>query len=64
MSEHKLARQPVPVTVADDEVTFKSCATEVFRWARKVGELIEETPAYLQELGEDLAQAWEDSSKK
>jgi hypothetical protein len=59
MSQQK--HQPVPVDT--DEITFRSCATELFRWVRKGAELIEEAPAYVQELGEDLARAWEDSGK-
>ena len=44
MGQHRLPRQPVavPVVVNDDEVTFKSCCTEMFRWIRKGIDLAEE----------------------
>ena len=56
--------QPVPVSSDDDEISFKSCCTEVFRWLRSGAELIEEAPAYFAELARDLEQAWQDSAKK
>ena len=54
--------QPVPIN--NDEVTFRSCCTEVFRWVRAGAEMIEALPAYVQELGDDIVKAWEDSGKK
>ena len=66
MGQHKLPRQPVavPVVVDADEVTFKSCCTEVFTWVRKGIDLAEQTPAFLQSCAEDIGKAWEDSAKK
>jgi len=64
MSEHKLARKPVPVVVADDETTFRSCMTEMFRWVRKGVEIAEQTPEFLKSCADDVGQAWEDSAKQ
>ena len=64
MGQHKLPRQPVAVPVATDEVTFKSCCTELFRWVRKGVDIAEQTPEFLQSCAEDVARAWEDSAKK
>ena len=65
MGQHKLIRQPVAVPVAtDDEITFKSCCTEVFAWVRKGIDLVEQSPGFLQSCAEDVAAAWEDSAEK
>lgn len=57
-------KAPVPLTDADDEFTFKSCCTELFRWVRASAEFIEQTPDYFTELARDVEQAWHDSAKK
>jgi hypothetical protein len=58
-------RTPVPVTDStDNDFTLKSCATEVFRWVRAAGELIEASPMYAKQVADDLAQAWHDSAKR
>ena len=62
MGQHKLPRQPVAVNA--DEVTFKSCCTEVFAWVRKGIVLVEQSPGFLTSCAEDVAKAWEDSAKK
>ena len=59
-----MSQQHQPVSIATDEVTFRSCTAEFFRWVRAGAEMIEELPAYVQELGEDIAKAWDDSAKK
>jgi hypothetical protein len=64
MGEHKLPRQPIPVTTPTDEVTFKSCCTEVFRWVRKSIEIAEKTPEFIKSCAEDVAEAWDDSAKQ
>jgi hypothetical protein len=56
-------KQQVPVPVADDELSFKSCATEVFRWVRGGIALVEEMPEMSQGLADDVAKAWDDSAK-
>ena len=52
-----------PVPIANDEITFKSCTTKVFRWVRNGIELAEEMPAFVKGLADDVAQAWKDSAK-
>ena len=52
---------PVPVTT--DEVTFRSCTTEVFRWVRKGIDLVEQTPGFIRSCADDVQKAWEDSAK-
>ena len=64
MGQHKLPHQPVPVIVSDDEVTFKSCCTEVFRWLRKGIEVAEQTPEFIKSCADDVANAWDDSAKQ
>jgi hypothetical protein len=64
MGQHKLIRQPVAFPVATDEITFRSCCTEVFRWVRKSIDIAEQSPGFLQSCAEDVAAAWEDSAKK
>lgn len=62
-----MANQPIPLkTTADqsDELTFKSCATEVFRWVRSGIGLLEETPTMVVGLAADIEQAWKDSAKR
>ncbi len=56
-----------PVVLSDDQedsLTLKSCATELFRWVRSGVEFIEESPAYLKTVSDDLVQAWHDSAKR
>ena len=62
MGQHKLPRQPVAVNA--DEVTFKSCCTEVFRWVRRSIDLVEQSPGFVQSCAEDVAAAWEESAEK
>lgn len=57
-------RTAVPVSETDDDFTLKSCATEVFRWVRAAGELLEASPVLAQQVAEDLVQAWHDSAKR
>jgi hypothetical protein len=52
-----------PVTLTDDEITFKSCTTVVFRWVRKTIKLAEGTPILMKSLADEVAQAWKDSAK-
>lgn len=52
------------IDVVDEELTLKSCATEFFRWVRAAGELVEQSPAFLQSVAHDLEQAWRDSAKR
>jgi hypothetical protein len=64
MGQHKLTRQPVAVpAVVNDEVTFKSCCTEVFRWVRKGIDIAEQTPEFIKSCAETW-QGLEDSAKK
>ena len=61
MSKHP----PTPLTESgSDEITFKSCATEVFRWMRAGIELVEESPSFVKQVSDDLVQAWHDSAKR
>ena len=56
-----------PVVLSDaneDSLTLKSCATELFRWVRGGVELIEQSPAFIKSVSDDLAQAWHDSAKR
>ena len=59
-------KPPVQLSELDsgNDLTFRACATEVFRWIRSGVELIEETPAIAQSVLSDLEQAWRDSAKK
>ena len=52
-----------PVRIGNDEVTFRSCTTAVFRVVRKGIELAEDAPALLKNLSDDVGQAWRDSAK-
>ena len=52
-----------PVPVNNDEISFKSCTTEVFRWVRAGIELVEEMPDIVKGLADDVEQAWRDSAK-
>jgi len=56
-----MAHAPVPLD--DNEINFKSCTTEVFRWVRKGIELAEELPDTVKGLADDVGQAWKDSAK-
>jgi hypothetical protein len=51
-------------TTPGDELSLRSCATEVFRWVRSAVDLVEQTPAYVQSVAHDLEQAWRDSAKR
>ena len=64
MSQHKNHAVPVALPTAEDELSFKSCCTELFRWVRAGIELAEESPSFVKSLADDLCQAWEDSAKK
>lgn len=62
-----MANQPIPLkpsTNESDELTFKACATEVFRWIRSGIDVLEETPAMVAGLASDIEQAWRDSAKR
>ncbi len=52
-----------PVQLEDD-ITFKSCATELFRWVRAGVDFIEAVPSRAPELAADVQQAWHDSAKR
>lgn len=52
---------PVPT---DDGITFKACATELFRWVRAGVDFIEAVPSQAIELAADVQQAWHDSAKR
>ena len=52
------------IDAVDDELTLRSCATQLFKWVRAAGELIEQSPAFLQSVAHDLEQAWRDSAKR
>ncbi len=49
--------------VTDEDLSLRSCATEVFRWVRAAGSAIEQAPALIQSVVRDLEQAWRDSAK-
>lgn len=55
---------PLVLDDNDDGMTLKSCATEFFCWVRAGIELIEESPAFIQRIGNDLQEAWHDSGKR
>ncbi len=62
-----MANQPIPLkptTNENDELTFRGCATEVFRWIRSGIDVLEEAPAKVADLVSDIEQAWRDSAKR
>ena len=56
------SNRPVPLS-SDDEITFKGCMTDVFRWVRAGAKAVEEIPEALQRLADDVQQAWHDSAQ-
>lgn len=48
---------------SDEELTFKSCCTSLFRLVRAGANTIEEIPNSLKNIADDVVDAWHDSAK-
>ena len=55
--------RPVPLST-DDDLTLRSCLTELFRWVRAGADFVEHLPAHAIDLAADVQQAWHDSAKR
>ena len=55
--------RPVPLST-DDDLTLKSCLTELFRSVRAGADFVEHLPSHAIDLAADVQQAWHDSAKR
>lgn len=60
MSESKIRF----VITKKDEMTFKSCCTQLFRWVRNGIAIAEDSPSKIKGLADDIKTAWRESAKK
>lgn len=55
----------LPVRLStDDDLTFRSCMTGLFRWVRACADFVEHLPSHAIDLAAHVHQAWHDSAKR